>query len=509
MRSRIPFRVIAALSVAALSATGAMGLSPAPAGAATPNTSVANDTAWLDSAGNEIKAQGGNIFKEGQYWYWAGIGMDSSVGHPAPLPKSINLYRSTDLENWSFVKPLVTQSGTTGDLRNGAWLGRPKLIHNPVTDRYIIWVEVEGSLGNAQAVFTSPTIDGTYTRHTWADANGNSSTTLLVNGLTTGDRSVFVEGDEAYLVYVGDSATQRNKSYGIARLTNDWLDVEEIVWNPWEEGKEAPSVVKIGGTYYLFASAKDWWSGTPTSYRTSTDLKNWTAWAPVINEPSSATSFGSQFVQVLPVTGASGTSYLFIGDRYSQFFGKTKDGVTAPGGIGRNTFYPLTFTNGVPTLHGATDVNIDAAAGTLDWNEVANGRFDQHEAKSPIAQWSLTGTAGAARTRESDPNHPDRFLEISSGAAFNAWVYQDVLLPNGTYELSFDHKSSGHANTAFLSLKNHGSPEVKVNLKPPAGSWTTSTVTFTVTTGKARIGVWIDGPASGWLNIDDVSIWRQ
>jgi hypothetical protein len=509
MRTRTPVRLGAVLTIVALSLAGAAALGTAPAEAAAPYSHVANDTTWHHGANaEEIKAQGGNIFKDGEHWYWVGTGMDPR-GSGAAKPKSINLYRSADLESWSFVKSLVTQSGTTGDLAVGGWLGRPKLVHNPLTGQYIIWVEVGAHLGNAQAVFTSATVDGVYTRHTWSDANGNATAKLFVNGLTTGDRSVFVEGDEAYLVYIGDSATSRNQSIGIARLTDDWLNVEEIIWSTWEGTQEAPSIVKVSGTYYLFASGKNWWSGTPTSYRTSTDLTNWTGWKAVGNEPSSATSFGSQFVQILPVIGTQGTSYLFIGDRYSQYFGYVSSPVTAPGGIGRNVFYPLTFANGVPTLHGATDVDVDAAAGTLDWNEVANGRFDQHEAKSAIAQWSSTGTAGAVRTRESDPDHPDRFLEISSGAAFNAWAYQDIVLPNGTYELSFDHKSSGHANTAFFSLKNHGSSEVKVDLKPEAESWTTRTVSFTVTTGKARIGVWIDGPASGWLNLEDISVWRR
>jgi hypothetical protein len=32
-------------------------------------------------------------------------------------------------------------------------------------------------------------------------------------------------------------------------------------------------------------------------------------------------------------------------------------------------------------------------------------------------------------------------------------------------------------------------------------------MSFTVTSGKANIGVWADSAAGLWLNIDDVSIW--
>jgi len=476
----------------------------APAAAAAPYPDIANDTVWEDTAGNQIKAQGGNVFKEGSTWYWVGTGMDKSPDPDNLLAKSINLYSSPDLENWTFVKALVTQSGATGDLKAGGWLGRPQLIHNPVTGKYIVWAEVGSglknsagdSLGNAQAVFVSDTLTGSYVY------KGKQ----LTDGVTAGDHSVFVEGDNAYLVYVGDSTQSRNVDLNIAPLSTDWLTVEAPSWTGDYGHHEAPGIVKVGPTYYLFASGMNWWAGTATSYRTSTDLQNWSAWSNVVNQPASSTSFGTQFEQIIPVTGTAGTSYLYNGDRYSQFHGH---GSPAPGGIGRNAWYPLTFSGGVPTLHGATDVAVNASAGSISWNRVANGRFDQEVAGTSIPQWSSSGTAGAVKVENTTSTVNNRQLTLWSAGAFNAWAAQDVSLPNGTYTLKFDYKSSGGGHNAFVSLKNHGGSESQTSLKSAQTTWMTKTVSFTVTTEKVRIGAWLDGSGGQWLNLDNVSIWKN
>ncbi|THG33984.1 hypothetical protein E6C70_11205 [Glaciibacter flavus] len=499
MRHR-PFFGAAAVAVALAVAVGGA----APAQAADPYDDIANDTVWLDTAAAPIKAQGGNVFQEGDTWYWVGTGMDKSSDLSNPLAKSINLYSSSDLEKWTFEKALVTQSGTTGDLKTGAWLGRPQLIHNEEFGKYIIWAEVASgltnslgkSLGNAQAVFVSDSLTGTYTYQ------GKQ----LTQGRSAGDRSVFVEGDNAYLVYVRDSTETRNVDLNIAPLSADWLTVGAPIWTGDYGHHEAPGIVKVGSTYYLFASGMNDWAGTPTAYRTSTNLVTWSTWANVVNQPASSTSFGTQFEQIIPVTGTNGTAFIYNGDRYSQFYGgKTP----APGGIGRNAWYPLTFDAGVPTLHGATDVSVDVASGTLDWNEVANGRFDQEVAGTTIPQWAATGTAGAVKVENTSSDVTNRQLTLWSANAFNAWVAQNVTLPNGTYTLTFDYKASGNATKAFFSIKNHGGTEIQTDLNAAQSSWATKNVTFTVTTGTARIGAWLDGTGGQWLNIDNVSIRRD
>jgi len=56
----------------------------------------------------------------------------------------------------------------------------------------------------------------------------------------------------------------------------------------------------------------------------------------------------------IPVTGSKATTYLYVGDRYSQHTGK---------GAGRNIFLPLFWKDGVPILKGYRNWRIDVATG--------------------------------------------------------------------------------------------------------------------------------------------------
>ncbi|MDR6972679.1 family 43 glycosylhydrolase [Leifsonia shinshuensis] len=455
----------------------------------------------MDSAGNPIHAQGGNVqLYEGTY-YWVGADLAN--------PKSINLYSSTDLTTWTLDKALLTQAtgipgDTLGDLTPGNWLGRPQLTHNPTTGNWVLDFEVPrtnsaGTQRNAIAFATSPTIDGTY----------SYLGSILVNGNTVGDHSVFVDGPDAYLVYVGDNGTSINATQSIAKLNSSWTGVASITFNESNyDHHEAPAIIKVGSTYHWFASGMYWWAATATAHRSSTSLASWGAWTPVATVPASSNSFGTQFEQIIPIVGSTGTSYLYNGDRYSQFYsGNDK----APGGIGRNAWYPLMFSGNTPTLVGATDVRVDAAAGTLDYNYVANGRFDQDIAGNTIPQWSTTGYAtGVSKVQNTASSTTNRQLTQSASGGYSAWASQQITLPAGTYTFKADTKSSGGETSAYLVVKNYGGSEIHLDLAAAQSSWQTKTTTFTVPTATViTIGVWSSGTGGQWLNVDNVSIWRN
>lgn len=540
MPSRAIRRVAAVLTSVAI-AVG-IAVTAAPAFAAAPSDHIANDTVWKDAAGNEIKAQGGNVFKEGAFWYWVGTSMDPKVG-TAPPPKSINLYRSTDLENWTFLKALVTQSddptviphmpgADMSDLAvtGSKWLGRPQLVHKP-GGKYVIWVEVGGgktytkpdgtvvSLGNGQGVFISDTIDGSYTyQGKQFVSHKNADETTTENIYTSGDRSVFVDGGNAYLVYVGDSLTTRNVDINVAPLDSSWQNVGKPILTRPINGHEAPGMVKVGSTYYLFASGQHWWAGTPSSYLKGDHIETLnSSWSyvekspnfPNPASPSAPTdSFGTQFEQIIPVTDAQGAvkSYLYNGDRYSQWYTGSDQ---APSGTGRNAWYPMTFDAlGVPTLHGATDVDVDATAGTLAWSPIANGRFDQRrydDATGANPYWSLTGTAAVQATSSA----VTRQQLVLGGTDTAGSAAQKVTLPNGTYTLGLDYKTQGVADHASVSVAGNGTAASPVQLTAPQSSFAHKTVTFTVTTGTVTITASVDSTAWSQLQIDNITLWRN
>lgn len=533
-------RSVTAIVASALIISG--GLLPATAQAATPYDHIANDTIWNDITGNEIKAQGGNVFKEAGTWYWVGVSMDPKTGSSAS-PKSINLYSSIDLENWSFVRALVTQSDNASTIPHVAgadmsdlavtgskWLGRPQLIHK-TGGKYVIWVEVGGgktitkpdgtvvSLGNGQGVFTSDTIDGSYTyQGKQFVSHMNSDGTTTDNTYTSGDRSVFVDGSDAYLVYVGDGSTSRNVDINVAPLDSTWQNVGKPIITRPIGGHEAPGMVKVGDSYYLFASGQHWWAGTPTSYLTGSSIAALSStWSyvgkdPYYSNPASPNtptdSFGTQFEQIIPVTDAQGSvkSYLYNGDRYSEWYTGSDQ---APSGTGRNAWYPVTFdAAGVPTLHGATDVDVDAVSGTLTWSYVANGRFDQRrydDAAGANPYWILSGTASVQATS----NSLTKQQLVLGGTNTTGSANQKVVLPNGTYILGFDYKSQGVADHASVAVSGNGNNTVPLDLAAPQSTFKHQTVAFTVTTGTVTITAAVDSVGWAQLQLDNISLWRS
>ena len=70
--------------------------------------------------------------------------------------------------------------------------------------------------------------------------------------------------------------------------------------------------------------------------------------------PESPDSFNTQHDFVIPVEGRAITTYLYVGDRYSQWHGR---------GEGRNIFLPLDFKGEVPKLIWRDAWRIDTATG--------------------------------------------------------------------------------------------------------------------------------------------------
>jgi beta-xylosidase len=272
------------------------------------------------------------MMKLGSTYYWYG---DSFAG-------GISLYTSPDLVHWTYVK-LVLQMG--------GWTGRPDVLYNESTQKYVLILEVSTSTPRNSIEFAT------------ADApDGDFQVQNVVpepNAYTMGDHSTFKDTDgKAYLVYTYDES-YTNGYQGISELAADYLSIgNQIAAYPAENGScEADSLLHVGNTYYWFTSACAGWDSSPTYYRTSTDLMNFSAVQAVTMDPPSDNSFDTQEDFVIPIVGTTTTSYVYVGDRYSQF-------TSTPPSQGQNAFYPLTFDqNGVPTVHGDATWSVDVYTG--------------------------------------------------------------------------------------------------------------------------------------------------
>jgi len=318
---------------------------------------IRNGVVWRDTSGNEIWCNGGHMIREGDTFYW--VGYDTGPGR---WPWKIHLYSSKNLADWKFERTIIQRSGKFGDIN---WAGRPGILYNAATKKYVILFE-----------HNSPQ----YQRHRigFAAADRIDGPYELVNvqpaepGRSSGDQSVYQEGDKGYLVVTMDSDVggrkYLNTSLAIFELSADFQRIERKIFEGFENvsgdrrvvprdqsSREASHIIKVGGTYYWFTSALVGWNSSATMWASATDLAGpWTHLRPVRTIPPSNDSYNTQHDFVIPIVGSETTTYLYAGDRYSQY---TKVGT------GRNIFLPLTIEDGEPTLRWYEQWRIDVATG--------------------------------------------------------------------------------------------------------------------------------------------------
>jgi hypothetical protein len=323
----------------ALAATLALVLSGSPAVAAP--VTVDNGTQFTDTSGAAVQAHGGGVIKVGSYYYWFGENRNADNTF-----KAVSVYRSTDLKTWEFRHNVLTRSSSS-ELAV-ANIERPKVIYNKSTGKYVMWMHKEnGSDYNEAraAVAVSDTVDGDYT---WKGSLRPPS------GTTSRDQTLFTDDDGiAYQV----TAAENNASLHIYQLTADYTGYAKEIANPWPGAyREAPALFKRDGVYFMLSSGTSGWNPNQQKYATAASLAGpWSAMTDVGND----NGHGSQTAYVLALQGTSGTSYLYMGDRWAGATG---------GPVNDSTYVwlPLTFpTRTTLDLPWYPQISIDTAAGSV------------------------------------------------------------------------------------------------------------------------------------------------
>ncbi|MFC8392233.1 RICIN domain-containing protein [Streptomyces sp. NPDC057238] len=333
---RRAYAVLLALCLALVGALATAG----PAQAA-PQT-IANGTQFTDGSGSPVHAHGGGVLKVGAYYYWFGEHRNADNTF-----RYVDAYRSTDLKNWEFRNHVLTEDSHP-ELAT-ANIERPKVMYNAATGQFVMWMHKENGSDYSEAraaVAVSDTVDGDYT---W-----RGSFRPLGQHMSR-DITVFTDTDGAgYMV----SAARENYDLHIYRLTADHTGIASLVANPWPGGhREAPALFKRNGVYFMLTSGATGWNPNQQRYATATSLSGpWSA----MRDVGDPTAYGSQTAYVLPVQGSSGTSYLYLGDRWGNSFGGTVND-------SRYVWLPLTFPSSTSmSLSWSPEVTVDTAAGTVD-----------------------------------------------------------------------------------------------------------------------------------------------
>ncbi|OXM17098.1 RICIN domain-containing protein [Paenibacillus herberti] len=393
--SKILLKIVTGFIIAASMMLFAQSAQAAP-------VSIVNNSDWYDTNGNVIWAQGGFMMKKDNTYYW--YGMNYEIANT----KKVNLYTSTDLKNWtkqtnsttpdsvvdfSSINTKLIEVGdtTTKPYEPTQWIGRPVVAYNSSTSKYVMlieWGNGDGNGRNKVTIFTSDTAAGPFKYEKFIATPG---------GYKAGDLgSIFTDTDgSAYLTYTIDyNPAWFNSGIQISKLSSDYMSIAEVTKTMESTGpyKEATTLFKRGSQYILLASTTNGWTSSPTWCYSATSLSGtWSTPSHCSTSPSSGDSFDTQVDQVLTVEGTSGTSYIFIGDRWNgRFAGST--------GVGRNQWYPLTFdANGKPTINGHAQWTLDVAAGT----------------------WSAAAPVDAAKTYSISNRWPGKAIGIVGGSTGN------------------------------------------------------------------------------------------
>jgi hypothetical protein len=230
-----------------------------------------------------------------------------------------------------------------------------------------------------------------------------------IAGYQSRDATLFVDSDgQAYFI----SASNENYDLNLYRLKSDYLSIDTLAAVLFPGGhREAPALWKRNGVYFLLTSAATGWSPNQAAYATSSLLASgWSAWSNV----GDATTFYSQSTFVVPVAGAAGTAYLYMGDRWAgAWAGPVNDStyIFLPISFPSNTSMSMTWNN---------TVTIDAAAGSITG---ATNRFkylNQGSGKAMAIQNASTAdSAPAVQMAYSGGNEQRWILNYDAAGFFN------------------------------------------------------------------------------------------
>ncbi|MET8975117.1 RICIN domain-containing protein [Streptomyces sp. NPDC004539] len=384
-------RVYAILIALCTALAGALVVA-GPAQAA-PQT-LPNGVQFTDTSGNVVHAHGGGVIKVGSYYYW--FGEDRNTDNTF---RSVSAYRSTDLKTWEFRNRVLTQSSASE--LGTAYIERPKVIYNASTGKFVMWMHKENGVdyGEARAaVAVSDTVDGNYSYQ---------GSFRPLGQYMSRDITAFVDTDgTGYMV----SAANENYDLQIYRLTADYTAIDSLVANPWAGGhREAPALFKRNGVYFMLTSGATGWSPNQQQYATATNLAG--PWSAMTNVGDS-TAYGSQTAYVLPIQGTSGTSYLYMGDRWGNSFGATVND-------SRYVWLPLSFPSSTSlSMSWSPEITVDTAAGTVSGvSATYNTLVARHSSKcADVANQSLlTGIAISQYTCNSGNNQKWWFKDLGTG----------------------------------------------------------------------------------------------
>lgn len=352
-KGRFTAVILLALATITLSFTAnAPSRASTPAPATTPPQEFTPGVPWADTGGNLIQGHNGSVIKVGSTYYWIGQDLASRPRTDAAC------YTSTDLVHWTRAlnpvdptKPILSVAGLGAP---AGWsgtapqylIGPAKVIEASPTE-FVMWVGVKVAAEPRPYnyflvdVATSSIPCGQYT---W-----NRTSPWLPFGHPSGDIGLYRDDNgTAYLLSEDqgipcsygttdcyealpgpaphtackstDTGCLLGQGLRIYQLQSGYLSIQGTVFE-FDQDYEAPTMFKIGSTYYVLASEKTGWKPNDNqySYTTTSPSGGWSGWSDLA--PSGSFTCDSQNFYVLPVQGTnknSDTTFIYLGDLWDS-----------------------------------------------------------------------------------------------------------------------------------------------------------------------------------------------
>jgi hypothetical protein len=360
-----------------------------------------------DNNGTYIQAHGGGITKVGSTYYWFGEDKNGESSSDTSF-QNVPCYSSTDLAHWTFVADVLTRQAS-GDLGPSRIVERPKVIYNSTTGQYVMYMHIDNtSYSEAKVgVATSSSICGSYTYQ-------GSFQPL---GFQSRDMNLFKDDDgTAYLL-----SEDRANGLRIDKLSSDYLSVASAV-TVLTPNHEAPAMFKLNGRYYLFGSHLTGWSTNDNEYTTATSLAGpWSSWSDFA--PPGSNTLNSQTTFVLPITGSSGTTFMYMGDRWT----------TSNLGTSPYIWLPMEVDGANVTMSWHTNWSIDTSTGLWQDNSSTYYHISNKNSGMLLDVSGASKTAGASVIQWNNNNGANqKWTLVSVGSGYfniinqNSGMYLDV-----------------------------------------------------------------------------------
>ncbi|WP_045234840.1 glycoside hydrolase family 43 protein [Deinococcus pimensis] len=260
-----------------------------------------NGAPWLDTQGRPIQAHGGALLRHDDVTYWYGENKDGDT-YQGFLHRvdviGVSCYASTDLLAWrpeGVVLP-ARPDDPTHDLHPSNVAERPKVLRNPHTGKFVMWLHVDHAdytlARVGVAVADTPRGPFRY-QGSFRPAHMDSR-----------DFTVFQDDDgQAYLYFSSDwNATLR-----VVPLDDDYTGVRSAPTDVFTRAhREAPAVFRHGDRYFMLTSGCTGWDPNPAEYAVAPHpLGPWSVIGNPCQGPGADLTFGAQPTFALPLDDGS------------------------------------------------------------------------------------------------------------------------------------------------------------------------------------------------------------